>query len=54
MKMIRNQSVVVERKIFQVKSEDYNGGKWLSITERSRGFVVSLDFGEEETGWLVE
>ncbi|RVW83303.1 Transposon TX1 uncharacterized 149 kDa protein [Vitis vinifera] len=52
--MIRNQSVVVERKIFQVKSEDYNGGKWLSITERSRGFVVSLDFGEEETGWLVE
>ncbi|RVX11326.1 LINE-1 retrotransposable element ORF2 protein [Vitis vinifera] len=53
-RMIRNQSVVVERKIFQVKSEDYNGGKWLSITERSRGFVVSLDFGEEETGWLVE
>ncbi|RVW54885.1 Transposon TX1 uncharacterized 149 kDa protein [Vitis vinifera] len=52
--MFRNQSVVVERKIFQVKSEDYNGGKWLSITERSRGFVVSLDFGEEETGWLVE
>nr|CAN69188.1 hypothetical protein VITISV_042007 [Vitis vinifera] len=48
------QSVVVERKIFQVKSEDYNGGKWLSITERSQGFVVSLDFGEEETGWLVE
>ncbi|RVW37825.1 hypothetical protein CK203_087878 [Vitis vinifera] len=54
MSMIRNQSVVVERKIFQVKSEDYNGGKWLSITERSQGFVVSLDFGEEETGWLVE
>ncbi|RVW76917.1 hypothetical protein CK203_051555 [Vitis vinifera] len=52
--MIRNQSVVVERKIFQVKSEDYNGGKWISITERSRGFEVSLDFGEEETGWLVE
>ncbi|RVW29710.1 hypothetical protein CK203_105775 [Vitis vinifera] len=52
--ILPKQSVVVERKIFQVKSEDYNGGKWLSITERSRGFVVSLDFGEEETGWLVE
>ncbi|RVW90092.1 hypothetical protein CK203_035935 [Vitis vinifera] len=52
--MIRNQSVVVERKVFQVKSEDCNGGTWISITERSRGFVVSLGFGEEETGWLVE
>ncbi|RVW43467.1 hypothetical protein CK203_095348 [Vitis vinifera] len=51
---IRNQSVVVERKVFQVKSEDCNGGTWISITERSRGFVVSLGFGEEETGWLVE
>ena len=52
--MIRNQSVVVERKVFQVKSEDCNGGTWISITERSRGFVVSLGFGEEETGWLVK
>ncbi|RVX22454.1 hypothetical protein CK203_012705 [Vitis vinifera] len=52
--MIRNQSVVVERKVFQVKSEDCNGGTWISITERSRGFVVSLGFGEEETVWLVE
>ena len=52
--MIRNQSVVVERKVFQVKSEDCNGGTWISITERSRGFVVSLGFGEEETSWLVE
>ena len=52
--MIRNQSVVMERKVFQVKSEDCNGGTWISITERSRGFVVSLGFGEEETVWLVE
>ncbi|RVW67199.1 hypothetical protein CK203_065146 [Vitis vinifera] len=52
--MIRNQSVVVERKVFQVKSEVCNGGTWISITKRSRGFVVSLGFGEEETGWLVE
>ena len=44
----------MERKVFQVKSEDCNGGMWISITERSRGFVVSLGFGEEETSWLVE
>ncbi|RVW25925.1 putative ribonuclease H protein [Vitis vinifera] len=44
----------VERKAFQVKFEGFNGGTWISITERSRGFVVSLGFGEEESGWLVE
>ena len=38
----------VERKAFQVKFEGINGGMWISITERSRGFVVSLGFGEEE------
>ncbi|RVW70785.1 hypothetical protein CK203_058031 [Vitis vinifera] len=27
---------------------------WISITERSRGFVVSLGFGEEELDWLLE
>ncbi|RVX06247.1 hypothetical protein CK203_027468 [Vitis vinifera] len=53
-KMNRNQSFVVERKVFQVKSEDCNGGTWISITERSRGFVVSLGFGEEKKGWLLE
>ena len=52
--MIRNQSFVVERKVFQVKSEGFNGGTWISITKRSRGFVVSLGFGEEESGWLLE
>ncbi|RVX07687.1 hypothetical protein CK203_021949 [Vitis vinifera] len=52
--MIRNQSFEVERKAFQVKFEDFNGGTWISITERSRGFVVSLGFGEEESGWLLE
>ncbi|RVW17376.1 hypothetical protein CK203_069288 [Vitis vinifera] len=43
-KMIRNQSVVVERKVFQVKSEDCNGGTWISITERSRGFCGFFRF----------
>ena len=52
--MIRNQSFIVERKAFQVKSEGFNEGTWISITERSRGFVVSLGFGEEELGWLLE
>ncbi|RVW29039.1 hypothetical protein CK203_088907 [Vitis vinifera] len=52
--MIRNQSFEVERKAFQVKFEGFNGGTWISITERSRGFVVSLGFGEEESGWLLE
>ena len=52
--MNQNQSFVVERKVFQVKSEDCNGGTWISITERSRGFVVSLGFGEEKKGWLLE
>ena len=44
----------MERKAFQVKFEGINGGMWLSITERSRGFVVSLGFGEEELDWLLE
>ncbi|RVW96808.1 Transposon TX1 uncharacterized 149 kDa protein [Vitis vinifera] len=44
----------VERKAFQVKFEGINGGMWFSITERSRGFVVSLGFGEEELDWLLE
>ena len=37
----------VERKAFQVKFEGSNGGTWISITKRSRGFVVSIGFGEE-------
>ncbi|RVW83630.1 hypothetical protein CK203_039266 [Vitis vinifera] len=44
----------VERKAFQVKFEGSNGGTWISITERSRGFVVSIGFGEEELDWLSE
>ena len=44
----------VERKAFQVKFEGINGGMWFSITERSRGVVVSLGFGEEELDWLLE
>ncbi|KAL6315991.1 hypothetical protein AAG906_014916 [Vitis piasezkii] len=31
-----------------------NGGTWISITERSRGFVVSVGFGKEELEWLSE
>ncbi|RVW22715.1 hypothetical protein CK203_103820 [Vitis vinifera] len=31
-----------------------NGGTWISITKRSRGFVVSVGFGKEELEWLSE
>ena len=44
----------VERKAFQVKFEGSNGGTWISITERSRGFVVPIGFGKEELDWLSE
>ena len=44
----------VEKKSFQVKFEGSNGGTWVSITERSRGFVVSVGFGKEELDWLTK
>ena len=44
----------VEKKAFQVKFEGSNGGTWISITERSRGFVVSIGFGKEKLDWLSE
>ena len=44
----------VEKKAFQVKFEGSKGGTWISITERSRGFVVSVGFGKEELEWLSE
>ena len=44
----------VEKKSFQVKFERSNGGTWVSVTERSRGFVVSVGFGREEVDWLTE
>ena len=44
----------VEKKYFQVKFEGSNGGTWVSVTERSRGFVVSVGFGKEELDWLTE
>ena len=44
----------VEKKSFQVKFERSNGGTWISVTERSRGFVVSIGFGKEELDWLTE
>ncbi|RVX08240.1 hypothetical protein CK203_017634 [Vitis vinifera] len=44
----------VEKKSFQVKFEGSNGGTWVSVTERSRGFVVSVGFGKEELDWLME
>ena len=43
----------VEKKAFQVKFEGSNGGTWISITERSQGFVVLIGFGEE-LDWLSE
>ena len=44
----------VEKKSFQVKFEGSNGGTWVLVTERSRGFVVSVRFGKEELDWLME
>ena len=44
----------VEKKAFQVKFEGSNGGTWILITERNRGFVVSIGFGKEELEWLSE
>ena len=44
----------VEKKSFQVKFEGSNGGTWVSVTERSRGLVVSVGFGREEVDWLTE
>ena len=44
----------VEKKSFQVEFEGLNGGTWVSVTERSRGFVVSVGFGKEELDWLME
>ena len=44
----------VEKKSFQVKFEGSNGGTWVSVTERSRGFVVLVGFGKEELDWLTE
>ncbi|RVX01639.1 hypothetical protein CK203_024367 [Vitis vinifera] len=44
----------VEKKSFQVKFEGSNGGTWVSVTKRSRGFVVSVGFGKEELDWLTE
>ncbi|RVW87764.1 hypothetical protein CK203_043982 [Vitis vinifera] len=38
----------------RVKFEGSNGGTWVSVTERSRGFVVSVGFGREEVVWLTE
>ena len=43
----------VEKKSFQVKFEGSNGGTWVSVTERSRGFVVSVGFGKE-LDWLTK
>ena len=44
----------VEKKSFQVKFEGSNGGTWVSVIERSQGFVVSVGFGKEELDWLTE
>ncbi|RVW25181.1 hypothetical protein CK203_111481 [Vitis vinifera] len=48
------ERIVVEKKSFQVEFEGLNGGTWVSVTERSRGFVVSVGFGKEELDWLME
>ena len=42
------ERIVVEKKSFHVEFEGLNGGTWVSVTKRSRGFVVSVGFGKEE------
>ncbi|KAJ9683164.1 hypothetical protein PVL29_018949 [Vitis rotundifolia] len=48
------ERIIVEKKSFQVEFEGLNGGTWVSVTERSRGFVVSIGFDMEELDWLME
>ena len=48
------ERIIVEKKSFQVEFEGLNGGTWVSVTERSRGFVVSVGFGMEELDWLTK
>ncbi|RVW47113.1 hypothetical protein CK203_105485 [Vitis vinifera] len=48
------KSITVEKKHFQVEFEGLNGGTWVSVTERSRDFVVSIGFDMEELDWLME
>ncbi|RVW30349.1 hypothetical protein CK203_103735 [Vitis vinifera] len=48
------ERIIVEKKYFQVEFEGLNGGTWVSVTERSRGFVVSIGFDMEELVWLME
>ena len=48
------ERIVVEKKSFQVEFEGLNGRTWVSVTERSQGFVVSVGFGKEELDWLME
>ncbi|RVW35852.1 hypothetical protein CK203_084592 [Vitis vinifera] len=47
------ERIFVEKKNFQVEFEGLNGGTWVSVTERSRGFVVSIGFDMEELDWLM-
>ncbi|RVW34406.1 hypothetical protein CK203_092151 [Vitis vinifera] len=48
------ERIIVEKKYFQVEFEGLNSGTWVSVTERSRGFVVSIGFDMEELDWLME
>ncbi|RVX05741.1 hypothetical protein CK203_027384 [Vitis vinifera] len=48
------ERIIVEKKSFQVEFEGLNGGTWVSVTERSRGFIVSVGFDMEELDWLME
>ncbi|KAJ9685292.1 hypothetical protein PVL29_017352 [Vitis rotundifolia] len=48
------ERIIVEKKSFQVEFEGLNGGTWVSVTERSRGFIVSIGFDMEELDWLME
>ena len=44
----------MEKKIFDVRLKGIDGGKWISITERSYSNIFSLDFEKEEIFWLLE
>ena len=41
-------------KDFEVKFEGSHGETWISVIERSQGYVFSMGFGKEKLVWLSE
>ena len=52
--MLRKKvSFEVEKKMFDVSFEGFNGGTWVSIAERSRGQISVVGFEREEMVWIT-